>query len=125
MSISAVTTTPTLSYSEQLRDTGTMDQADFISLLVTQLQNQDPLDPMNSQDMAAQMAQFSSLEELQKVNTNLESMLTGQSLADASSMIGKMVYGINSDSGTHLTGTVAGVEVKSGVVQLVLGDVSV
>ena len=44
---------------------------DFLTLLVTQLQNQDPLNPMESQDFTAQMAQFSSLEQLFDVNASL------------------------------------------------------
>jgi flagellar basal-body rod modification protein FlgD len=44
---------------------------DFLTLLVTQLQNQDPLNPMESQDFSAQLAQFSSLEQLFDVNESL------------------------------------------------------
>jgi flagellar basal-body rod modification protein FlgD len=49
---------------------------DFLSLLITQMQNQDPLDPMKGTEFASQLAQFSSLEQLTNINTNL-----GQSLA--------------------------------------------
>jgi len=50
-------------------DTG---KAEFLSLLVAQLQNQDPLEPTDSQDFAAQLAQFSSLEQLTDMNATLE-----------------------------------------------------
>lgn len=49
-----------------------MGKAEFLSLLVAQLQNQDPLSPMESQDFAAQLAQFSSLEQLTDMNATLE-----------------------------------------------------
>ena len=59
--------TPT--YQSEESDTLGRDQ--FLTLLVTQLQNQDPLNPLESQDFTAQMAQFSSLEQLFDVNESL------------------------------------------------------
>jgi len=47
---------------------------DFMKLLVTELQNQNPLEPMDNQQMAAQLAQFTQLELSEKMNGNLESM---------------------------------------------------
>ena len=44
-------------------------QSDYMALLVTQLQNQNPLEPMDNQDMAAQLAQFSQLQQLENVNS--------------------------------------------------------
>lgn len=51
-------------------------QMDYMTLLVSQLQNQNPLEPMDNQDMAAQLAQFSELEQSEKMNANLESLNT-------------------------------------------------
>lgn len=45
---------------------------DFLSLLITQLQYQDPINPMDSTEFTAQLAQFSTLEQLNNVNSNLE-----------------------------------------------------
>ena len=66
----------------------------FMTLLVTQLQNQDPLNPMDSTGFTAQLAQFSSLEQLQNVNSNLSYLSVTQaslSNAQAVSFIGKTV----------------------------------
>jgi flagellar basal-body rod modification protein FlgD len=45
---------------------------DFLKLLTVQLQHQDPMTPMNNEDLIAQLAQFSSLEQLENINTNLQ-----------------------------------------------------
>ena len=47
---------------------------DFMKLLVTELQNQNPLEPLDNQQMAAQLAQFSQLEQSEQMNANLASM---------------------------------------------------
>ena len=47
---------------------------DFMNLLVTEMQNQNPLDPMDNKDMAAQLAQFTQLDLSEQMNTNLDSM---------------------------------------------------
>lgn len=50
--------------------TNAMGKDDFMKLLVAQLKNQDPLNPMDGKDMAAQLAQFSSVEQLMQLNKN-------------------------------------------------------
>jgi flagellar basal-body rod modification protein FlgD len=54
-----------------------LGQQTFLKLLTTQLQNQDPLDPMKNEDFIAQLAQFSSLEELMGIQASLNSVYTG------------------------------------------------
>lgn len=56
-----------------------LGESDFLNLLVTQLQAQDPLNPMDSTQFTAQLAQFSSLEQLQGINTTLGTISTSQS----------------------------------------------
>jgi flagellar basal-body rod modification protein FlgD len=51
---------------------GKMGKDEFLKLLVAQLKNQDPMNPSNGQEMAAQLAQFSSLEQLTQIGTSLE-----------------------------------------------------
>jgi flagellar basal-body rod modification protein FlgD len=61
---------------------GAMGKDQFVQLLVTQMQNQDPMDPMDGKDLAAQLAQFSSVEQLMNINTKLDnftSLLTSSS----------------------------------------------
>jgi flagellar basal-body rod modification protein FlgD len=54
------------------RPNSTLDKNDFLKLLSAQLQYQDPLEPVKDSDFAAQLAQFSSLEQMQNLNTTME-----------------------------------------------------
>src|SRR5258708_910212 len=56
----------------------TLDKDDFLKLMLTQMKNQDPMNPMQSHEMAAQLAQFTSLEQLFNVNKNLEGLTRAQ-----------------------------------------------
>lgn len=69
--------TPGISSSNS-SDTGLggLGQADFLRLLTTQLQNQDPTEPVNNEAMLAQMAQFSALEANLTTNSTLEDIST-------------------------------------------------
>ena len=58
--------------STQAKVTNEFDREAFLKLLIVQLRNQDPLEPMEDKEFIAQLAQFSSLEQMQIVNQNLE-----------------------------------------------------
>jgi flagellar basal-body rod modification protein FlgD len=67
---------------------------DFLKLLTTQLQNQDPLNPITNENFIAQTAQFSSLEQLQNMNTVLQQILTqsgGNGVTSSAPLLGKTV----------------------------------
>jgi flagellar basal-body rod modification protein FlgD len=53
---------------------GDMGKDQFVKLLVTEMQNQDPLNPMDGKELAVQLAQFSSVEQLMNVNTKLDDL---------------------------------------------------
>jgi flagellar basal-body rod modification protein FlgD len=77
---------------------------DFLRILLTQLSFQDPLKPMDNQAFMAQMAQFASLEQTQRLNVNLEQLLASQSALQSVGLIGRMVD-VTTASGS-MTGTV-------------------
>jgi flagellar basal-body rod modification protein FlgD len=82
---------------------------DFLKLLITQLQNQDPLSPMDNSQFLAQMAQFSSLEQMQNLNASFdESMLISQSLSNSSAagFIGRHVRAAGDGVTLGTTGSV-------------------
>lgn len=66
-------------------------QMDYMKLLVTQLQNQDPLEPMKNDQMAMQLAQYSQLQQLESMNSNFSSILDATQKSYASSLLGKTV----------------------------------
>lgn len=69
--------------------TDTMGKDQFLSILVAQLRNQDPMSPMNDTEFIGQMAQFTSVEQL--MNMSNELALMRQNIGNASSLIGKTV----------------------------------
>jgi flagellar basal-body rod modification protein FlgD len=74
-----------------------MGKDDFLQLLVTQLQHQDPLNPMDSTGFTAQLAQFSSLEELQNINQTLGDVGNSQNIltnSQAVDYIGKKIQAV-------------------------------
>jgi flagellar basal-body rod modification protein FlgD len=86
---STVTSTPTGS---------TMTQSDFLQLLTTQLQDQDPTQPMDNSQMAAELAQFATLSTdqnidstLQTMNTNMSSNAQTSQVLNAANLVGKQV----------------------------------
>ncbi len=104
--------------------TQTLDRDAFLRLLVTQMQNQDPMSPMDNTEMIAQLAQFSSLEQMNNLNESFEAMnttmeyLTGNvdqlNFISAQGMLGKYVKGINAEG-----------KVSSGIVESVTLDDSI
>jgi flagellar basal-body rod modification protein FlgD len=70
---------------------GSNIQMDYMKLLVTQLQNQNPLEPMDNNDMSAQLTQFSQLEQLEAMSKNFASVLTSMERSYSGSLLGKNV----------------------------------
>ncbi len=66
-------------------------QMDYMKLLVTELRNQNPLEPMDNNQMASQLAQFSQLQQLESMNTNFASVLAVSELSYASTLLGKQI----------------------------------
>ncbi|KKM12337.1 hypothetical protein SY88_04090 [Clostridiales bacterium PH28_bin88] len=100
---------------------------DFLRLLVAQLQNQDPMNPMEDKEFVLQMAQFSSLEQMGNLNNHLTAFLANQSaregelaLSRALELIGLEVEAELPETGETLSGTVTGVKMLSGLAYLVV-----
>jgi flagellar basal-body rod modification protein FlgD len=66
-------------------------QMDFMKVLITQLQNQNPLEPLDNNEMASQLALFSQLQQLESMNSNFAEVLAVTNRNYANSLIGKKV----------------------------------
>ena len=84
---------PSVTGAETSKDTksATLNYESFLKLLVAQMKNQDPTEPMDSAQQMAQLATFSQVEQTIKTNKNLESMLQRTSLQEANSVMGRTV----------------------------------
>lgn len=93
----------------------------FMQLLVTQLQNQDPLEPTNQQDFLGQLAQFSQLEGIEKLNSNFADSLKFQQLSQGGALVGSRVEYTNAQ-GDSKTGLVDSARVLNGELRFQVGD---
>jgi flagellar basal-body rod modification protein FlgD len=91
-----------------LGSTGQLGKQDFLKLLMAQMQNQDPMKPMDDSAMIAQMAQFAALEETQSLKAVIQQSSNNQTVSQAANLIGKYIRADQSDS-TSITGAVTGV----------------
>jgi flagellar basal-body rod modification protein FlgD len=92
---------------------------DFINFMVTELQNQDPLDPTDSNQMLQQMSEIGQLQSQDSLQTSLTGMVQQNQVAAASNMIGKLVAGTDANSNS-ISGVVSAVQVTSSGVNLQL-----
>ncbi len=91
-------------------------QMDYMKLLITQLQNQNPLEPLDNSEMASQLAQFSQLQQLESMNTSFAKVLAATERSYANSLIGKEVsFTSQTEEGTE--------DITSGIVEQVINNV--
>lgn len=98
---------------------------DFFKLLITQLQMQDPMEPMDNAEMLRQIASVREIELNTTLTESLRSLTGQQRFASASSLIGKYITAQDSDMGTTMRGVVEGVRFRedgSAVLQLSNGS---
>jgi len=91
-------------------------QMDYMKLLITQLKNQNPLEPLNNNEMASQLAQFSQLQQLETMNSSFAKVLATTELTYANSLIGKEISFISETETGNKENT-------SGIVEQVINDV--
>lgn len=97
-----------------------MKTEDFIQMMVTQLQNQDPMEPAKNEQLLAQMSQIGQLQSQQSLQESLKTLVLQNNLGSAGNLIGKQVRGIEALSGEEATGKVKTVKVVKGEVMLEL-----
>jgi flagellar basal-body rod modification protein FlgD len=91
----------------------TLNQADFLNLLVTQMSSQDPLNPESDTDFAAQLAQFSSLQETQTMTGDIQNI-------QAAGLMGQTVSVQPTSGGSQISGIVSSVQISSGTPEIMI-----
>ena len=90
----------------------------FLKLLVTQIQMQDPLEPLSAREYVAQLAQFSTVEQVQDANVRLAILYQVQAVCQALLLIGRSI----ATADESVTGVVEAVSFTDGQPKLIVGD---
>lgn len=122
--ISPIGTTSLTSSAPAREPKQTMDSTVFMNLLVTQLKNQDPSSPMDTNAMINQTTQLSMMEKLTQLATDSSQGLGMQQRAAAAALLGKAVTYLAAD-GTSTTGTASGVSYAGSAPTVTIGGSSV
>lgn len=85
--------------TKQAAATPTLDYNAFLHLLIAQMRNQDPMEPMKSSDYVAQLATFSQVEKTMQTNERIASLLNTNNLLLAESLVGKTVISSENETG--------------------------
>ncbi|MEO6875336.1 MAG: flagellar hook capping FlgD N-terminal domain-containing protein [Opitutaceae bacterium] len=100
-----------------------LGQADFLQLLSTQFQNQDPMKPMDDTAFIAQMAQFTSLQQTQTLTQQMTQLRATQDLTTANSYIGRKAT-VDAGDGTTTAGNVTAVDASGASPMLIVNGSS-
>lgn len=86
---------------------------DFLKLMIAELQNQDPLNPMDNSELVGQISQMRTITATDKMTETLDSVLLGQNISSATNLIGAEIDAISDDQ-QKVTGVVERVSVADG-----------
>ena len=106
--VNNLTTPPGKERTNDLKD---LDVNQFLQLMITELTNQDPLNPMDNTQLVQQISTIREISATTKLTDTLSAVQTGQSLTTASSLIGKNVTALT-DKGESVTGVVDRISVS-------------
>jgi flagellar basal-body rod modification protein FlgD len=90
-----------------------VDIDDFLKIMITELQNQDPLNPLENDQLIAQISQIRSVGATEKLTSTLDAVLLGQNVSSATNLIGAEIDGL-SDDNQKVSGVVERVSVANG-----------
>jgi flagellar basal-body rod modification protein FlgD len=110
-SITGSTGSATGGSGKEVRDMKDLDINQFLQLMIAELTNQDPLNPMDNTQLVQQIGELRSIAASDQLTGTLQSMQTQQSLTTASSLIGKNVKALT-EGGEDITGKVNSVSVE-------------
>jgi flagellar basal-body rod modification protein FlgD len=94
---------------------------DFFKLMIAEMQNQDPLNPLENHQLLQQISQIQEYGATQKLTQTLDAVLLGQNLSNATGLIGRFIYAL-SDDGDDVLGVVNRVSVANNDVRVHVGN---
>ncbi len=106
--------------NDALRD---INLDDFLKLMITELQNQDPLNPMENTEILQQISQIREIESNYQLTETLHAVLLGQSVSTAGNLLGTTIKALT-DGGKQIAGQVDRVSIAEGVVRVHVGQYS-
>jgi len=107
-------------YSDAMQDVS-MDE--FLKMMIAELQNQDPLEPMDNAQILEQIGQIREITSNDKLTTTLEAAFLGQNLATANSLMGQWLVAMSEgDSEVLAAGQVTQVSIENGIPKLHVGN---
>jgi flagellar basal-body rod modification protein FlgD len=121
----ATSTTSTSSSTSTSSLSNSVNSADFLKLLVAQLQNQDPLNPVSDTEFLSQLAQFSQLQGITQLNTQFTSLLHVQQLTQGANLVGHDVVYQDPSSGNVTHGTVQAISLQNGGLQFLINGTTI
>ncbi len=126
MATSSVTGTSTQSSSTEAANDAlrNLDMGQFLNLMITELQNQDPLNPMDNHQILQQIGEIRNIGATEQMSSTLKSVLLGQNVSTASNLIDKQVTAL-ADDGNEISGKVDRVSIIDGEATLHIGESSV
>jgi flagellar basal-body rod modification protein FlgD len=104
-----------------------LNSSDFLQLLTTEMQNQDPMNPVDDTQSVAQLAQFSALSATEEMNTSFQNFQSNFGVMQSATLIGKTVTVDTPDASGNdstVTGKVANIEVQNGQPYFTMTDTS-
>ena len=111
MNVTSATDTARSSATSSTTTSG-VDYNTFLQLLVAEMKNQDPTNPMDTAQYMSQFAQLSTVEQAMQTNSKLDALLSSQSLSQANGLIGKTVSFTDS-TGASFSGKVVSISINS------------
>ncbi len=95
--VAGISATPEQVNSRRGRGLEAMTGQDFLKLLISQLVNQDPMEPMKNDELMRQLSAVRELESNNEISSNFKTLLSHQELSSASVLVGKSILGVSAD----------------------------
>jgi len=115
--VSNISSTTAATSANEVEFAGELSADEFLDIMIAELANQNPLEPMENNELMAQMTQIESLNAMNDLVEELALVSDGLGLGSASSLIGKLVYG-TAENGVAVQGEVEGLVVENETVKL-------